>query len=59
MNLDDYNRFCQALPHTAHVVQWGGAHVWKVAGITVTGITGITVTVHLIPIAAALLHLLV
>jgi predicted DNA-binding protein (MmcQ/YjbR family) len=32
MTLDDYNRFCAALPHTTHVVQWGGAHVWKVAG---------------------------
>jgi len=32
MTLDDYNSFCAALPHTSHVVQWGGAHVWKVAG---------------------------
>jgi predicted DNA-binding protein (MmcQ/YjbR family) len=32
MTLDDYNSFCAALPHTTHVVQWGGAHVWKVAG---------------------------
>ncbi len=30
--LDQYNTFCAALPHTAHVVQWGGAHVWKVGG---------------------------
>ncbi|WP_274630223.1 MmcQ/YjbR family DNA-binding protein [Arvimicrobium flavum] len=30
MTLDDYNRFCAALPATSHVVQWGGAHVWKV-----------------------------
>ena len=34
MTLDDFNRFCAALPHTAHVVQWGGAHVWKVGGPT-------------------------
>lgn len=32
MTLDDYNNFCAALPHTFHVVQWGGAHVWKVGG---------------------------
>jgi predicted DNA-binding protein (MmcQ/YjbR family) len=31
MNLDDYNSFCASLPHSSHVVQWGGAHVWKVA----------------------------
>ena len=31
MTLDEYNTFCAALPHTNHVVQWGGAHVWKVA----------------------------
>jgi predicted DNA-binding protein (MmcQ/YjbR family) len=27
-----YNAFCGALPATTHVVQWGGADVWKVAG---------------------------
>ncbi len=32
MTLADYNEFCGSLPHTTHVVQWGGAHVWKVAG---------------------------
>jgi predicted DNA-binding protein (MmcQ/YjbR family) len=32
MTLDGYNRFCATLPHTTHVVQWGGAHVWKVGG---------------------------
>lgn len=30
MNLDEYNTFCKSLPATSHVVQWGGAHVWKV-----------------------------
>ena len=30
--LEDYNIFCGSLPHAAHVVQWGGAHVWKVGG---------------------------
>ena len=32
MNVETYNAFCKSLPHTSHVVQWGGAHVWKVAG---------------------------
>jgi predicted DNA-binding protein (MmcQ/YjbR family) len=32
MKLSAYNAFCKSLPHTAHVVQWGGAHVWKVGG---------------------------
>jgi len=30
MTLDEYNAFCASLPATSHVVQWGGAHVWKV-----------------------------
>jgi predicted DNA-binding protein (MmcQ/YjbR family) len=32
LNLASYNRFCKSLPHAYHVVQWGGAHVWKVGG---------------------------
>ena len=32
MILEDYNRFCQSLAHTTYVVQWGGAHVWKIGG---------------------------
>jgi predicted DNA-binding protein (MmcQ/YjbR family) len=32
MILSTYNRFCKSLPHSWHVVQWGGAHVWKVGG---------------------------
>jgi predicted DNA-binding protein (MmcQ/YjbR family) len=32
MKLTAYNSFCTTLPHTFHVVQWGGAHVWKVGG---------------------------
>ena len=32
MTVDDYNAFCASLLHTHHVVQWGGAHVWKVGG---------------------------
>ncbi len=30
MTRDDYNTHCAALPAATHVVQWGGAHVWKV-----------------------------
>jgi predicted DNA-binding protein (MmcQ/YjbR family) len=32
MTLSGYNAFCRRLPRTAHVVQWGDAHVWKVGG---------------------------
>ena len=32
MTLDGYNQFCASLPFSTHVVQWGGAHVWKVGG---------------------------
>jgi predicted DNA-binding protein (MmcQ/YjbR family) len=32
MSYDEYNAFCASLPATTHVVQWGGAHVWKVGG---------------------------
>ena len=32
MTLDEYNAFCGSLPSTTHVVQWGGADVWKVGG---------------------------
>jgi predicted DNA-binding protein (MmcQ/YjbR family) len=32
MKLQAFNDHCESLPHTAHVVQWGGAHVWKVGG---------------------------
>jgi predicted DNA-binding protein (MmcQ/YjbR family) len=32
VTLDDYNALCAALPATSHVVQWGGADVWKVGG---------------------------
>ena len=31
MTLVEYNKFCKSLPHTNTFVQWGGAHVWKVA----------------------------
>ncbi len=32
MTLDEYNNFCASLSCATHVVQWGGAHVWKVGG---------------------------
>lgn len=32
LSVDDYNHLCRSLPATTHVVQWGGAHVWKVGG---------------------------
>ncbi len=32
MILARFNAFCHSLAHTTHVVQWGGAHVWKVGG---------------------------
>jgi predicted DNA-binding protein (MmcQ/YjbR family) len=32
MTYDAFNAFCRALPATTYVVQWGGAHVWKVGG---------------------------
>ena len=28
----EFNAFCGGLPATTYVVQWGGAHVWKVGG---------------------------
>lgn len=32
MTYEEFNTFCQALPSTTYVVQWGGSHVWKVGG---------------------------
>lgn len=32
MTCDEYNAYCQSLPATTYVVQWGGSHVWKVGG---------------------------
>lgn len=32
MTYDEFNEFCATLPATTHVIQWGGAHVWKVGG---------------------------
>jgi predicted DNA-binding protein (MmcQ/YjbR family) len=32
MTYEEFNEFCGSLAVTTHVVQWGGAHVWKVGG---------------------------
>ncbi len=32
MNYQEFNDFCSSLKATTYVVQWGGAHVWKVGG---------------------------
>jgi predicted DNA-binding protein (MmcQ/YjbR family) len=32
VTLEQFNAYCATLPHATHVIQWGGAHVWKVAG---------------------------
>ena len=32
MTYDEFNDFCGSLRATSHVVQWGGAHVWKIGG---------------------------
>lgn len=30
ISYEDYDAFCATLPATHKVIQWGGAHVWKV-----------------------------
>jgi len=32
MTRAEFDEFCAGLPATEHVVQWGGASVWKVGG---------------------------
>lgn len=32
MTVDEFNMFCGSFPHATSVVQWGGAHVWKICG---------------------------
>ena len=32
MTYEEFNDFCRSLPATTHVVQWGGADVWKIGG---------------------------
>ena len=56
MLLDDYNAYCGSLPKTTHVVQWGGAHVWKVGGKVFAicwdeGVAGLHVTFKCSPLS--------
>ena len=30
MDYKAFNQFCEKLPATSYVMQWGGSHVWKV-----------------------------
>ena len=32
MTYGEFNEFCRSLAATTHVIQWGGADVWKVGG---------------------------
>ena len=32
MSVEEFDAFCASLPGTTTVIQWGGAHVWKVGG---------------------------
>ena len=32
MTREDFDHFCSSLKATSHVIQWGGASVWKVGG---------------------------
>lgn len=32
MTQGEFNQFCSRLAHATHVVQWGGADVWKIGG---------------------------
>ena len=30
MDTDSFNAYCASLPSSTHVIQWRGAHVWKI-----------------------------
>ncbi len=32
MNEQEFNAFCKTMKASTYVVQWGGAHVWKIGG---------------------------
>jgi predicted DNA-binding protein (MmcQ/YjbR family) len=32
MTRKEFDKVCAALPKTTHVIQWGGASVWKIGG---------------------------
>jgi predicted DNA-binding protein (MmcQ/YjbR family) len=40
VKLEAYNAFCAGLGQTHCVIQWGGAHVWKVGGDAPSGAGG-------------------
>ncbi len=47
MTRDELIRFCAALPHASHVVQWGDADVYKIGGkvFAIVGMAGTDATV--------------
>jgi len=32
MTYDQFNQYCESLPHSTHVIQWGKSQVWKIGG---------------------------
>tara|TARA_B100000676_G_scaffold247876_1_gene251270 strand:+ start:749 stop:1105 length:357 start_codon:yes stop_codon:yes gene_type:complete len=32
LTYEEFNAFCEELPATTYVMQWGGSHVWKAGG---------------------------
>ena len=41
MNDQEFDQFCARLAHTFMVVQWGGAHVWKVGDLSASKVFAI------------------
>ena len=40
ISIEEYDAFCASLAAAERVVQWGGAHVWKVDGKKVFAVAG-------------------
>ncbi|MGN6207727.1 MmcQ/YjbR family DNA-binding protein [Asticcacaulis sp.] len=60
MTPEAFNAFCATLPQSTHVVQWGGADVWKVGGkvFAIAGFledVGLSVSFKVTPIGYELL----
>lgn len=60
MTPEAFNAFCVTLPQSTHVVQWGGADVWKVGGkvFAIAGWTediGLSVSFKVTPIGYEIL----
>lgn len=57
MDIAECNGFCASLPGATHVVQWGGADVWKVGGKLFAAIWGppMRVTFKVSPMAYEIL----